>query len=189
MLLFMCFRWQPWIGRFYISGALVGSAVMSVTLEQRKRLSPLLAPPLALLAVFNFVCSSRELTYYSFARIALAAQPYCEQPGLLGVNYQGLYRHLDQLLPPKARVLLFLGIDDWDYPLFGKPLSRTLISAYDDRMFGQPKLRTDIKASDYDYVLAMHNFPPALIHQPPLKTVFSCPLGENRPRIWLLKKY
>jgi hypothetical protein len=42
-------------------------------------------------------------------------------------NYYEAVRHFDEQVPPDATVALFLGGDNFEYPLFGVGLTRTLI--------------------------------------------------------------
>ena len=121
----LTYKYNPWLGRFMILPAAL-AVVLAARVYALRAVAALCAVVGVLFLGFALAHNERKpigldgtTPVWSLGRDAAE--------GLVGPGAGELFQAVDSIVPAHARVGVLLGDDDWDYPLYGRHLTRQLV--------------------------------------------------------------
>jgi hypothetical protein len=130
LVLAFSYRHNPWIGRFMLIPAALVAPLLGTVLKTPRYATVVLAVALATLAstvLFNHAKPSGIGRPASVWHMTRTEAQSVQRPAMRRV-----LATLEACVPPDARIGYVLDRDDWDYPLYGRSLARTLVSLTDE---------------------------------------------------------
>ncbi len=144
--------WSPWRGRYFL---LVATACFPLVAGFYREGGAILAGLRWAVILLAILVMGYTIT---FNRLKPLVGPTAIWPGdklerrtIIRRNQEPLLRQMQERVPPGARVGLIFNQEDWDYPLFGEHLTRTLVPLHPpDRLLEANRLdRLDYLVVNY----------------------------------------
>jgi len=118
-------RWSPWQQRLLITTVALGSPLLAI-LAQRLWSRPLGRMALYVAVLYAALGGFVTVTHNAAKPLALWNSSRDTIQVLMRPEMGPVLEHVARAIPKNARVGIFLDADDWDFPIFGPHLDRTI---------------------------------------------------------------
>jgi len=120
--------WSPWRGRYFVLSATCAAPPLAFFYQRGARIYAVARWAIILLAVTVLAKTvARNENKPLIGPQAVWDKDRIARQALSMPQYEPYLRALDKEIPSTATVALMIGGDDWDYPVFGRDLSRTVV--------------------------------------------------------------